>query len=137
MSQTRCTFLDIAVALLSTEMKAATVQCPGKAADFLEFGLSRLLGIFRHLMKLEKQATLLWLIQLSPMLQWAGLCSVGRLCSVSLHSLWGCKRPGRLILANWERLEESASGLGFPSGLSHDALSNKDTHSAQPSECLV
>lgn len=52
---------------------------------------------------------------------------LGRLCSVSLHSLWGGRSPARLILASWERLEKSASGLEFPSVLSHDTLSSNDT----------
>lgn len=126
MPLTCCTFLDLVAPLLSTEMKAATVQCPGRAVDLLELDLSRLLGIFRHLMKLGKQAMLLRLVQLSPMLQRAGPRAVGRLCSASLHSLWGGRGPKRLVLENWERLEPSVSGLGFPSVLSHHALQSND-----------
>lgn len=58
LSLTHCTFLDLASSLFSTDMKVATVQCPGRAADFLEFGSFRLLGICRRLMKLEKEAML-------------------------------------------------------------------------------
>lgn len=125
-SLTCCTFLDLVAPLLSTETKAATVHWPGRAVDLLELGLSRFLAIFRHLMKLGKQAMLLWLVQLFPMLQRAGPRAVGRLCSACLHRLWGGRGPERLVLENWERLEPSASALGFPSVLSHHALRSND-----------